>query len=112
MRFSIKYGIPLVNEWFSYTPEMMAYYLEYPRINSLVTERFNYKISSVSSKNEILREFMPDITEKIKTHGYEKLMGFNGETYENLYRSHVKRLESSLDGIFIDDLKTQLGLNE
>ena len=51
---------------------------------------------------------MPDILEKKKTHGYENLMGFNGETYNTLYMSHIKRLESSLDGIFINDLKQQL----
>lgn len=108
MRFSLKYDIPLVNEWFSYTPEMIGYYMEHPKIQSLITTRFNYKMSSVSSKNEILKELMPSIMDKKKTHGYEKLMGFNGETYQTLYRSHVKRLESSLDGIFMDDLRTQL----
>jgi hypothetical protein len=108
MRFTLKYNIPLVNEWFSYTPEMMAYHLEHPMVNKLITERYNYKMSSVSTKNDILKSYMPDILDKIKTHGYEKLMGFNGETYENLHRSHIRRLEPSLDGIFIDNLKRQL----
>jgi hypothetical protein len=108
MRFSLKYNIPLVNEWFSYTPEMMGYYMEHPKIQWLITERLNYKTSSVSSKNDILKELMPDILDKVKTHGYEKLMGFNGETYNALHLSHTRRLESSLDGIFIDNLTTQL----
>lgn len=108
MRFSLKYNIPLVNEWFSYTPEMMLYYLTEPGIDRLINTRYNYKMSSVSSKNDILQSMMPDIIDKQKTHGYEKLMGFNGETYNALHKSHVKRLEPSLDGIFIDDLKQQL----
>ena len=108
MRFSIKYNIPLVNEWFSYTPEMMGYYINHPDIDSLIHTRLNYKMASVSSKNSILKKLMSDIVDKKKTHGYEQLMGFNGETYRALYQSHVKRLESSLDGIFIDDLKQQL----
>lgn len=112
IRFSIKYNIPLVNEWFSYTPEMMAYYLEHPKINWLITERFNHKMSSVTTKNEVLKYYMPDLVDKVKTHGYEKLMGFNGETYEILHKSHTKRLEFSLDGIFINDLKVQLGLKK
>lgn len=111
IRFSLKYNIPLVNEWFSYTPEMIGYYLEHPRVKWLITDRFNYKLSSVSSKNDILRQYMPDIIDKIKTHGYEKLMGFNRESYNQLYQSHVKRLEPSLDGIFIEELKNQLGLH-
>ena len=108
MRFSLKYNIPLVNEWFSYTPEMMGYYLDHPDIKSLISNRYNYKMSSVSSKNDVLRKLMPSILEKVKTHGYEKLMGFNGETYNSLQKTHVKRLESSLDGIFIDDCRSQL----
>jgi hypothetical protein len=108
MRFGLKYNIPLVNEWFSYTPEMMGYYIEHPSIQRLITERFNYKLASVSSKNAILRTLMPAIVDKVKTHGYENLMGFNGETYRRLNQSHVKRLASNLDGIFIDELMIQL----
>jgi hypothetical protein len=108
MRFSLKYNIPLVNEWFSYTPEMIGYYLEDPEIQRLITERYNYKLSSVSSKNEILQRLFPNIIDKVKTHGYEQLMGFNGEAYRELYLTHPKRLAPSLDGIFIDDLKFQL----
>lgn len=112
MRFSIKYNIPLVNEWFSYTPEMMAYYLDQEKIKWLITEKHNYKLASVSTKNEILYSLMPDIIKKRKTHGYEKLMGFNGEVYRALYASHIKPLEFSLDGLFIDDLKKQLGIED
>lgn len=108
MRFSLKYNLPLVNEWFSYTPEMMLYYLDEPDIDRLITDRYNFKMASVSSKNAILQKLMPEIIDKKKTHGYEQLMGFNGETYRTLYQSHVKRLEPSLDGIFINDLKQQL----
>ena len=108
MRFSLKYNIPLVNEWFSYTPEMIGYYLEDLEIQKLITDRYNYKLASVSSKNKILQRLFPNIVDKEKTHGYEQLMGFNGETYRELYMTHPKRLESSLDGIFIDDLKIQL----
>jgi hypothetical protein len=108
MRFSLKYNIPLVNEWFSYTPEMIGYYLENPGVQQLITERYNYKLASVSSKNEILYKLMPELVKKYKTTGYEKLLGFNGETYRELYLTHPRRLESSLDGIFIDDLKIQL----
>lgn len=112
IRFSNMYNIPLINEWFSYTPEMIAYHLQNPDIISLLTNRFNYKISSVSTKNSILKKYMPEILDKIKTHGYEKLMGFNGETYDVLYKSHVKKFEFSLDGIFVDELAKQLGIDD
>jgi len=108
MRFSYKYNIPLVNEWFSYTPEMMAYYLEIPAISDLVNNKNIYKLASVSTKNQTLYKLFPACIRKRKTHGYEQLMGFNGETYHELYKSHIKRLEPSLDGITIEDLQIQL----
>jgi hypothetical protein len=108
MRFSLKYNIPLVNEWFSYTPEMLAYYLERPEIKWLINQRDNGKLGSVTIKNRVLSALLPELIPKRKTHGFEKLMGFNGESYEELYKSHVKRLEPSLDGIFIEDLVKQL----
>lgn len=111
MRFSLKYNIPLVNEWFSYTPEMMGYYLERPAIQKLVTDRFNYKLGSVSVKNSILYHLMPELLKKRKTTGFERLLGFNAESYEMLQRTHVKRHESSLDGIPLTDLQNMLAGN-
>lgn len=99
MRFSQLYGIPLVNEWFSYTPELMLYWLEHENIKKLVTEKYNYKLSSVSSKNRILRELQPDIRERKKTHGFEALLGFNYEAYRDLAATQITRLEDSIDGI-------------
>jgi hypothetical protein len=108
MRFSNKFKIPLVNEWFSYTPEMMLYYLEDPDIYNLVTNRYNYKLTSVSSKNRILRRLYPSIRPKAKTHGFERLLGFNQESYNSLRREVINRKESSLDGIPIEQLLTHL----
>jgi hypothetical protein len=99
MRFSQLYGIPLVNEWFSYTPELMLYWLEHEDIQGLVAEKFNYKLSSVSSKNSLLRKLQPDIRVRKKTHGFEALLGFNYEAYRGLANSQIARLEDSLDGI-------------
>jgi hypothetical protein len=108
MRFSLKYNIPLVNEWFSYTPEMMGYYMDTGLTQWLISNRFNYKLSSVTTKNILLKQLVPNLVKKVKTHGYEKLMGFNRETYQSLYLTHPRKLEPSLDGIFIDDLYSQL----
>lgn len=112
MRFSLKYQIPLVNEWFSYTPEMMVYYLEHTITRWLVTNKYNYKLGSVSTKNATLHDMLPGLTKKKKTHGYENLGAFNIETYFELYRTHIPRLESSLDGIKLTDLVKQLGVED
>ena len=108
MRFSLKYNIPLVNEWFSYTPEMMGHYMSQQLTQWLINTRFNYKLSSVSTKNRLLKQLMPSLVKKVKTHGYERLLGFNRETYQSLYLTHPRRYEPSLDGIFIEDLYNQL----
>lgn len=99
MRFSKKYNIPLVNEYFSYTPESMLYYLENSDIQKLVTTKYNYKLSSVSSKNDILKKLLLEIRVRKKTHGFEKLLGFNYEAYRQLSSEQILRLEPSLDGI-------------
>jgi hypothetical protein len=104
MRFSEKYNIPLVNEWFSYTPELLLYYMEDWALSALFADKYNYKLSSVSSKNAILRRLCPNIRPKIKTHGFERLLGFNNEAYKAIASDQVKRLEPSLDGIPVNTL--------
>jgi hypothetical protein len=42
---------------------------------------------------------MPDIRVRKKTHGYEKLLGFNFEAYRKMANEQIMRLENSLDGI-------------
>jgi hypothetical protein len=99
MRFSNIFDIPLVNEWFSYTPEIMLYFLEATDagIENLFSDP--YKLTSVSSKNAILKKLYPDIRSKVKTHGFEKLLAFNYEAYKSILADSYKRLEHSLDGI-------------
>jgi len=99
MRFSLKYNLPLVNEYFSYTPELLLYYLEHQDIKNLVSTRYNYKLTSVSSKNAILKKLVPEIRVRKKTHGFEKLLAFNFEAYRQLASEQIMRLEPSLDGI-------------
>ena len=108
MRFSEKYKIPLVNEWFSYTPEMMLFFLEDSDIVKLTTTRYNYKLASVTSKNAILKKLFPEIKERPKTHGFERLLGFNGEVYKKLKLGLTPKLTTCLDGIPIDVLMKQL----
>ena len=108
MRFSEKFNIPIVNEWFSYTPEMMLYYLENLDIQQLMSDRFNYKLTSVSSKNLILSKLYPGIKMRKKTTGFEKLMGFNSDTYRQLRTHQISRLPPCLNGISIEHLLLNL----
>jgi hypothetical protein len=108
IRLSLKNNIPVVQEWFAYTPEAMGYYLNDPKIQWLINERFNYKLYSDHVKNEILWRLMPELIKKTKKHGYEKLSGFMAEAHNSINCSYMNRLEYSLDGIFVDDLRTQL----
>ena len=98
MRFTNKFRVPLVNEWFSYTPELLLYYLEHPSIKELTTST-NFKLTSASSKNSILKQLYPNFRTKKKIHGFESLLAFNLTAYKDLGHDQVKRLEFSLDGI-------------
>ena len=108
MRFSNKYNIPLVNEWFSYTPELLLYYLLDTGIQQLVTDYDNRKLTSVSSKNSILTRLYPGLEHRKKTHGFENLLAFNYEAYQSLASGQIKRLESCIDGIPYDIALAQL----
>ena len=112
MRFSLKFNLPLVNEYFSYTPELLLYYLEDPNITTLVTTKYNYKLTSVSSKNTILKKLVPEIRVRKKTHGFERLLGFNFEAYRQLTYEQIMRLESNVDGIEINKAINILKGNE
>jgi len=113
MRFSEKFNIPFVNEYFSYTPELLLYYLENIDIQALISDDNNYKLTSVSSKNKILMSLYPNIRPKKKTHGFEELLAFNYEAYNYAEQYQIKRLEPSLDGIEINHIIKQLkGQNE
>lgn len=103
MRFSNHYQIPLVNEWFSYTPEMVLHFLNDPDIKKLISDRIPHKLSSVSSKNKILKKLFPEIKKRIKTHGFERLRALNFECYVALgNQCLIRRTEGSLDGIPIE----------
>ena len=101
MRFSDRFQIPLVNEFFSYTPEIMLYFLE-SKFGVIDMLNDKYKLTSVSSKNKILSKLFPDIRHKTKTHGFERLLAFNYESYRSIISDSYKRLEPSLDGIPLD----------
>jgi hypothetical protein len=111
MRFTNTYGVPLVNEYFSYTPELLLHYLKRPEIESLVSNRLNYKLASVSSKNAILKTLVPEIMVRKKTHGFEQLIAFNFEAYRKLASQQILRLEPSLDGIEYNQIINQLEKN-
>lgn len=106
MRFSNRFDIPLINEWFSYTPEMIRYFIHHEDVQSLIGNhgKYRYKLSSVSSKNAILRKLYPSAHYKKKTHGFEKLLAFNGEVYGRLEQQINLRLIPCLDGVPVADI--------
>lgn len=73
-RVSQDIGIPIIMEWYTYTPELMLYFLESPLIVNLVNQR-SYRVSSTPMKNDVLKTLVPAIRDstKIKTWGYENL---------------------------------------
>jgi hypothetical protein len=87
---------------------MMLYYLEDFELQEVIADPNSKKLSSVSSKNKILKSLYPEIRTKKKTHGFEKLLGFNFESYRALSLDKIPRLEPSLDGIPVYKIMEQL----
>jgi hypothetical protein len=108
IRFVNKYNIPVINEWFAYTPESMLYFLSNPIIKEVICNKVPYKLSIESSKNKALTEYLPNIDLRKKTHGFEKLLPLNLECYRTLSSSQIIRLTSCLDGIEYNELVASL----
>lgn len=83
VRFSEKYNIPFIIEWFSYTPELMLYYLENPDVKNLVSTPNRYW-SITPIKNHILRKLVPNLRIKPKSTGYENLSALLTESKQHL----------------------------
>jgi hypothetical protein len=110
MRFSLKYDIPVVNEWFSYTPEMMLYYIEQPEIQQMMNT--NSVESTAHEKNRILQRLYPTVRVKTKTHGFEQLEQFNIDVTNDLKSHMIPRKTPSLDGISIDNIMKMFGVTQ
>ena len=108
LRVSNKYGIPIIHEWFSYTPEAIGYFMEHPVIQEVITNDNLYKNYTDSSKNLALQSWMPSIIPKKKKTGYESLIGLRQESAMTFKKNLIPRLEHCLDGIYVDELRTQL----
>jgi len=102
VRFAKKYNIPFVIEWFSYTPEIMLYYLEHPGIKNLVVDQTAYW-SITPIKNMVLSNIVPGLRKKSKGTGYENL---------NALLHESKRTLGALMPENIGDTKPYLPFNE
>lgn len=77
-RYSNATGHPVINEIFSYTPELMKAWFELNTIKDIVSGKIMHKLSLLSSKRLIFEEaYKTPTTAKRKLHGYENLMWTN-----------------------------------
>lgn len=114
VRFNQQFNIPVIYEFFSYTPEAMLYWLESDGIKNLIYDK-NYKMKVESSKNKILIDLLPDFDIKLrsKTNGYEKIFPFGMEANRKIVKYLIPRFTTCLDGITYNEIITQLrGTNE
>jgi hypothetical protein len=112
IRFSEKYNIPLIYEFFSYTPELMLLWLENSMVKKFIKEN-KYRIKIESSKNEILKSLIPEIQLRQKTHGFEYLIPFAHECHREFTNNLILRQTDCLDGIpYNTIIKMLKGQNE
>ncbi len=77
-RYSEATGHPIINEVFSYTPELMAAWINCPKIRDAITGRDPHKLSLISTKNAAFEsELGHRLHASKKLHGYEHLMWSN-----------------------------------
>ncbi len=108
MKLAQKINVPIVSEWFSYTPELMLYYLEQPELENLVYDPTNYKLSITSTKNRVLKKLIPELRKKEKATGYEKLKGFHSEVNGNLSDLLIKPISNRGNGMSYPELIQRL----
>jgi hypothetical protein len=74
IRFSQDKKIPFIQEWFSYTPELMLHFLETPEVK-LLANTLSYHQTILPVKNKIYKKLIPGLSNKVKNSGYDKLKG-------------------------------------
>jgi hypothetical protein len=109
-KFVREIGKPAVAEWFKWTPGLVASYLNLDWFDNLVHDRYYGKTGCNSTKIIGYREAYPDLIERRKQTGFEKIDNLAIEMEEFLtkkynglpYRNHYPRL--------IENLKLDLGI--
>ena len=108
-RVSQDIGIPIVMEWYTYTPELMLYFLESPLVVNLVNKP-STRVSSTPIKNDILKTLVPAVkdTNKTKTWGYENLTNMVVEANWQFTSAMPFRIDSTDYGTKYHDVLTML----
>ncbi len=84
----------LINETFSYTPELILAWQSCETVQNLIQNKIFGKLSLLSSKKRIFREIYPyELQAKKKLHGYEKLIWTN-ETIKRELKSYLPVMDT------------------
>ena len=105
----IKKNIPGVPGFFQYLPEQVHTFLVYNEyLKKLITNSISGKLGTRSSKNIIIKQFYPNLQDREKKHGWEKIIdihdhyrSFFGERFKNfnnLYRMPLDKTILTLRG--------------
>jgi hypothetical protein len=98
---------PGIAEWFKWTPGLVLSYMNTIWFNKLVNDKYHGKLGSNSTKIIGYREAYPDLIERKKQTGFEKIDFLVEEVEQSLYkkynslpyRGHVDR---SIDDLYIE----------
>jgi hypothetical protein len=96
MRLSQQINVPIIQEWFSYTPEIMLYYLTDPDFIFFLRNPGHFT-NNVYVKNKILQKLVPDIFKKEKGTGYERLHGLKVESYMEFERALINEISGRMN---------------
>lgn len=100
IRFSIKNKIPIINEWFSFTPEMIYFFLTHPKMQNILNNPNIFR--STHSKNEVLLDLFPLVEHRTKSSSFRNCF-INNSFYYHELRKSFQLSTGNLQGVYVDD---------
>lgn len=88
----------VIGDWYEFTPEVIMSYNELPFVKKLLNDEFIGKVSNISSKVDIHKEYWPKMKKKIKLVGYEGEDGAQGSRPEfmiEFYHKFMSEIENT-----------------
>lgn len=79
---------PAVPGYFQYTPEIMLAFLEDPFTQELADCKHRGKLSNSSTKLQVYEKYFPNLRQRKKTTGFEKVMKYDAVVRRELYRKY------------------------
>lgn len=106
-KYIVHKGIPAIAQWFKWTPSLVLSYTRLKWFQNLISDQYYGKLGVTSTKLIGYREVYPDLLERKKLTGFEKIDTLAGKFEEFLSKKyngliHRGTVERTLDELWIE----------